>query len=196
MDMAANVTVPETTEFATRNSDINRLKALHIDVWLREPETVAAIEGFPEGRLRDDYVRSSIKIGVLALQQARGQVDAEKVRNEGERIIAELESKLSLYQTQIGSVLNDTLRNYFDPHNGRFTERVERLVKQDGDLERVIRTQMDSSAIVLKHSLESQIGPGSSFAQLLAPDESNALVSAIRRNVDGLVSAQRDKVLS
>jgi len=200
MDMPAVIEVPappaglETHDFGSRSDGFSG--GVHIDLWLRDSEVVAAIGTYPEGRQRDDYIRTAIKIGVLALQQAHGRIDGERVRNEGERLIAALETRLGLYQTQIGSVLSDTLKNYFDPNNGRFTERVERLVKHDGDLERVMRAQMDAAALILKQSLENQVGPGSSFAQLLTPDESNALVAAIRKNVDDLVSVQRDKVLS
>jgi hypothetical protein len=168
---------------------------IHLDLWIRDSEVVHAIGAYPEGRQRDDYIRTSIKIGVLALQQAHGQIDGERVRNEGERLIAALETRFALYQNQIHSVLNDTLRDYFDPKDGRFTERVERLVKRDGDLERVIGGQMDAASLTLKQSLENQVGPGSTFAHLLTPNESNALIAAIRKNVDDLVSARREKIL-
>jgi hypothetical protein len=171
-------------------------QGVHVDLWLRDGEIVAAIGAHPEGRQRDEYIRTAIKIGVLALQQAHGLIDGERVRNEGERLIAALEGRLGLYQKEIGSVLSDTLKDYFDPHNGRFNERIERLVKHDGDLERVMRAQLDIAAQTFKQSLETQVGPGSRFAQLVTPDESNALVAAIRKNIDEFVSAQRDKVMS
>jgi hypothetical protein len=169
---------------------------IHVDVWVRDSEVVAAIGTYPEGRPRDEYIRTAIKIGVLTLQQAHGRIDGERVRNEGERLIAALETRFGLYQSKIHSLLSDTLKDYFDPNDGRFTERVDRLVKHDGELERVMRAQMDAAAFTLKQSLENQVGPGSSFAQLLTPDESNALVAAIRKNVDELVSVQKDKVLA
>jgi hypothetical protein len=200
MDMPAAIEVPAlsaglgTDDFRPRPDGFS--EGVHIDLWLRDSEVVAAIGTYPEGRQRDDYIRTAVKIGVLALQQAHGRIDGEKVRNEGERLIAALETRLGGYQTQIGSILSDTLKDYFDPNNGRFTERVERLVKHDGELERVMRAQMDAASLILRQSLETQVGPGSSFAQLLTPDESNALVAAIRKNVDDLVSVQRDRVLS
>jgi hypothetical protein len=49
----------------------------------------------PEGRRRTDYIRIAIRIGVLALQQAQGRIDTESVRNEGDRLIAALESRLA-----------------------------------------------------------------------------------------------------
>jgi len=123
------------------------------------------------------------------LQQARGRIDTESVRNEGDRLVAALENRLGQYQDQLRTVLGGTLKDYFDPNDGRFTERVERFIRQDGDLEKVIRTQMDVAAIGLKEAIDNQVGPRSSLAQLLTPGESNALT------VDALLVAQREKVI-
>jgi hypothetical protein len=104
--------------------------AFHIDLWLRDRDVVAAINAHSEGRRRTDYIRTAIRIGVLALQQAQGRIDTESVRNEGDRLIAALENRLAQYQDQLRSVLGGTLKDYFDPNDGRFTERVERLIRQ------------------------------------------------------------------
>ena len=136
--------------------------AVHVDLWLRDRDVVTAINAHPEGRRRTDYIRTAIRIGILALQQAQGRIDTESVRNEGDRLIAALESRLAQYQDQLRAVLGGTLKDYFDPNDGRFTERVERLIKQDGDLEKVIRTQMDVAAVGLKEAIDNQVGPGSS----------------------------------
>jgi hypothetical protein len=127
-----------------------------------------------------------------------GKADAPpefSVRNQGDRLIAALESRLAQYQDQLRSVLGGTLKDYFDPNDGRFTERVERLIRQDGDLGKVIRTQMDVAAVGLKEAIDNQVGPRSSLAQLLTPGESNALIAAIQRTVDGLLVTQREKVV-
>jgi hypothetical protein len=170
-------------------------EGIHVDLWLRDRDAVTAITAHPEGRRRTDYIRTAIRIGVLALQQAQGRIDTESVRNEGDRLIAALESRLAQHQDQLRSILGGTLKDYFDPNDGRFTERVERLIKQDGDLEKVIRTQMDVAAVGLKEAIDNQVGPRSSLAQLLTPGESNALIAAIQRTVDALLIAQREKVV-
>ena len=38
------------------------------------------------------------------------------------------------------------LAGYFNPTDGRFTERLERLVAKDGDLERVLRAQIGTAS--------------------------------------------------
>jgi hypothetical protein len=184
---------PNPNGFAPHPDDSE--DAVHIDLWLRDRDVVTAINAHPEGRRRADYIRTAVRIGILALQQPQGRIDTESVRNEGDRLVAALESRLAQYQDQLRSVLGGTLKDYFDPNDGRFTERVERLVRQDGDLEKVIRTQMDAAAVGLKEAIDNQVGPRSNLAQLLMPGESNALIAAIQRTVDVLLIAQREKVV-
>jgi hypothetical protein len=125
---------PGPNGFALHSDDPE--EGIHVDLWLRDRDVVTAINAHPEGRRRADYVRTAIRIGILALQQAQGRIDTESVRNEGDRLVAALENRLAQYQDQLRSVLGGTLKDYFDPNDGRFTERVERLIRQDGDLEK------------------------------------------------------------
>jgi hypothetical protein len=194
-DTAAELSVcePIPDRLGTNSDDAE--DAVHIALWLRDRDVVTAINAHPEGRRRTDYIRTAIRIGVLALQQAQGRIDTESVRNEGDRLIAALESRLAQYQDQLRAVLGGTLKDYFDPNDGRFTERVERLIKQDGDLEKVIRTQMDVAAVGLKEAIDNQVGPRSSLAQLLTPGESNALIAAIQKTVDTILIEQREAVV-
>jgi hypothetical protein len=147
MDISTAIFVRDpSTELSACESDPNGLalhqddpgEGIHVDLWLRDRDVVTAINAHPEGRRRIDYIRTAIRIGVLALQQAQGRIDTESVRDEGDRLIAALETRLAQYQDQLRSVLGGTLKDYFDPNDGRFTERVERLIKQDGDLRKAV----------------------------------------------------------
>jgi hypothetical protein len=80
---------PNPDRFGTDSDDAE--DAVHIDLWLRDRDVVTAINAHPEGRRRTDYIRTAIRIGVLALQQVQGRIDTEGVRNEGDRLITALE---------------------------------------------------------------------------------------------------------
>jgi hypothetical protein len=184
---------PDPNGFALHSDDPG--EGIHVDLWLRDRDVVTAINAHPEGRRRTDYIRTAIRIGVLALQQAQGRIDTESVRNEGDRLIAALENRLAQYQDQLRSVLGGTLKDYFDPNDGRFSERVERLIKQDGDLEKSFAHRWMLLPLALRKLLTARWAPRSNLAQLLTPGESNALIAAIQRTVDALLVAQREKVV-
>lgn len=52
---------------------------------------------------------------------------------------AALVSVVEQSRNEIHSNLTSALKDYFDPKSGRFQERVERLIKQDGELEQVLQ---------------------------------------------------------
>src|SRR5438046_1604619 len=101
-------------------------------------ESVAELLQKTDGRERDEYALAALRIGILSLKHARGQIDADAVRREGVNLLKDLKSALDNSRTEIHTNLTTALKEYFDPTSGRFQERVERLIKQDGELEKVL----------------------------------------------------------
>lgn len=149
-----------------------------------------------EGRERDEYALTALRIGLLALRHARGQIDADAVKHEGEKLLADLKHALEQSRGEIHSNLTSALKEYFDPKSGRFQERVERLVKQDGELEQVLRRQIGKDGSELATTLAAHIGDHSPLMRLLNPDESDGLVSSIRSAITEVVGAERERILS
>jgi len=87
-----------------------------------------------------------------------------------------------------------TLREYFDPSSGRFNERVERLIRQDGDLEQVLRATTNQSVVELRAVLDPYLGENSRLIELLTPGDSNVLIGAIKSSVDQLILAQQTRL--
>jgi hypothetical protein len=80
MSISTTIFVPDTSaQLSACEPNPDRLgtdsddaeDAVHIDLWLRDRDVVTAINSHPEGRRRTDYIRTVIRIGVLALQQAQ-----------------------------------------------------------------------------------------------------------------------------
>ena len=67
------------------------LLTLHIS----DPELCAELEEYEEGRERHDFAVSALKIGTLALRHAKGRIDAERIREEGDRLVQNLALALS-----------------------------------------------------------------------------------------------------
>jgi hypothetical protein len=149
----------------------------------------------PDGRERDEYALTALRIGLLALRHARGQIDADAVKREGEKILSDLKHALGQSQAAINNDLTSALREYFDPTTGRFQERVERLVKRDGDLEQVLRRQVGNNGSELAATLASHIGENSPLMRLLNPEEADGLVAAMRSSISEVVSGERERIL-
>lgn len=124
-----------------------------LDLLIEDSESIAALVAYPEGRERTRFVHTTLRIGILAPNQDQGRIDSESVRNEGDRQVREIETRLADYRRQTESQLATALKDHFAPQNGRLSERVERLVRQEGELEELMRAQMKHAERTLADTL-------------------------------------------
>ena len=132
--------------------------SLPLDLVVTDPEVVAELIAKEEGRERDDYALGALRLGVLALRQARGQIDGNVLRHEGERLLGDVQSAFSEHRTNLDRTLVGTLKDYFDPENGRFTERVQRLLKKDGELETLLSRKVTAADSEMCRALAGLVG--------------------------------------
>jgi hypothetical protein len=166
---------------------------LHID----DPEMVLEFKKFSEGNARNSFAVAAMRIGILALRQAKGQVDAETLRNEGNRLLSEMKHELQSHIVEMDTKVATTLKQYFDPKSGHFTERVERLVRKDGDLEKVLRDQIgDAEHSELARALARRIGENSPLMRRLDPEDTESVIRSIETSVRDVLVEQQAEVLS
>jgi len=172
------------------------LTPLYLNLVVSDAEIAEALLEHEEGRPRTQFALTALKVGVLALRAARGTVDAAAVRGESERLLALLGERLEKHRELVDSIVGRTLANYFDPRSGQFSDRVARLVAEDGELAGVIQRKVVEASRGIDEILAAHLGAGSPLLALLAPGEGNQLVASIRAGVDNTLKAQSDTVLS
>lgn len=169
---------------------------LPLELSVADPDTIAELSRYPDDASRSQFALSALRIGVLALRQAQGQVDADVVRREGDRLMESLKTNLSAHSQHVHQTLTNVLRDYFDPESGRFQERVQRLVSKDGELSTLLQQQIGGDDSQLTKTLVTHFGAGSQLMKLLAPDQSQGILAAMRKTLDQQLMAQREHVLS
>ena len=65
-------------------------EGLHLTLEINDPTVVEELSAFPDGPKRQEVALIALRIGILALRQAKGSIDVDLVRNEGERLIKEM----------------------------------------------------------------------------------------------------------
>ena len=55
-------------------------KTMYLELTIRESEVIAELSKYQEGTERDEFALSALRIGILALRQASGVLDANAVR--------------------------------------------------------------------------------------------------------------------
>jgi hypothetical protein len=117
-------------------------ESVHIDLFVTDSDSVRELTIRQPGRDRDEYTLCALRIGLLSLKHARGQIDADAVRRESDRLLQDLGKSLESYRAQLNENVTTVLKEYFDPNNGRFQERLELLLRKYGDLEQLLRRQI------------------------------------------------------
>jgi hypothetical protein len=168
---------------------------LLLELTVEDPDTIAELCQHAEGDDRDRIALSALRIGVLALRQARGQVDGEQIRRQTDHMLHVLEARLGEHATLIHNRLTASLKDYFDPESGRFQERVNRLIRKDGELEDLLRRQIGHEDSELTKTLAAHFGHESPLLKLLTPDESRGLLKALRDTFGEQLQSQRDRIL-
>lgn len=169
--------------------------SMELVLTVSDPEIITELFTRSEGRDRDEYALSALRLGVLALRQARGQLDANILKREGEQLLSSVKSALGEHQLQIHQHLGGTLKEYFDPQSGRFSERVDRLLKKDGELESLLGRTLTGDQSDLQRVLAGLVGTDSPLFRLLSPQESNGLLASLREAVNQELLQQRQRVL-
>ncbi len=166
-----------------------------LELQVTDPEVVAELLLRREGRERDELALSAMRLGVLALRQARGQLDGDTLRREGNNLLTQVQSALTAHQKELNSSLSYSLKEYFDPQNGRFNERVDRLLKKDGELESLLARKLTGENSELQRTLTDHVGKESSLFKLLSPNESEGILQSLRTTVGAELEEQRKLVL-
>lgn len=171
------------------------LQPLYLHLSVVDPEAIAALSEAKEGRDRQELALTALKVGLLALRAARGTVDGAVVRQEGDRLLATMGERLEHHRELVDSVVGSTLRNYFDPTSGAFTERLQRLLRNDGELATLVQAQVHAARSSLDELFQAHLGDSSPLRTLLSPNEGNAFIEALRGRVDESLQAQEKLIL-
>ena len=180
---------------SVRTSAIGEIPFM-LTLFIDDAEILSELQSHEEGRERDAFALSALRIGILALRQARGRIDTESMRNEGQRLLSDLSHELEARVKEIDTKVSASLKQYFDPNSGHFTERVERLVKKDGDLERILREQIgDGENSELARTLAKRVGERSVLMRRLDPGDAESITKSIEKSVQDTLDGQQELVL-
>src|SRR6476646_3632858 len=74
---------------------------LPLEITVEDPDTIAELCQHAEGEERERFALSALRIGVLALRQARGQVDGEQIRRQTDRMLMAMQTQLNEHATLV-----------------------------------------------------------------------------------------------
>ena len=181
------------TLFASEGPETH--EAVELELTVVDRDTIDELQTYAPGEERAAFALHALRIGVLALRQARGRVDADLIQATTQRMLSGLEGQLSAHASQMQEKLAGSLKEYFDPASGRFHEPVQQLIREDGELEQLLRRQIGGEDSELCKTLLNHFGQQSPLMKLLNPSESQGLLQALRQTLETQLTAKRNQVL-
>ncbi len=186
----------ETLKETLPISEIENLPySIPLELKVEDRDTIRSLVEYNEGPERDDYALEALKIGVLALRHAAGALDTDFIQRETTRLVETLGHELDTHTRQANDRLAGSLKEYFDPEDGRFSQRVKLLTSDDGDLSRMLRNMFDGDNSQLAKTLLSHFGQTSPIMKMLDPNQSQGLFATVRDNVDQQLTQNRERLL-
>ncbi|PYT46968.1 MAG: hypothetical protein DMG44_19475 [Acidobacteria bacterium] len=76
-------------------------RTLSLQLTVTDADSVRELALRSEGRELDEYAICALRIGLLSLKHARGQVDADAVKREGESLLSQLDHALDTYRADL-----------------------------------------------------------------------------------------------
>jgi hypothetical protein len=181
--------VSETLGIDTESQSAARSTADHsgfdpfpivLELVVGDPDVIRALSDYREGDERNRFALDALKIGVLALRHIGGQATADLVQREVRGMQQALEQHLQNVRGQIAG----TLKEYFDPSDGRFSQRVNGLVSPDGELAHLIRSHVEGENSHMVRTLVAHVGSNSPLMKQLDPTQSAGLLGVLKQTVE------------
>lgn len=194
------MTLGEHTEEPDRQLGLPSLdvdeSSLVLRLVVRDPEVIQALARIRDPDERGRFALTALRLGVIALGHATGHIDGDRVRNEGDRILAQVDGVLQRNAHTMTTALATAFREYLDPQSGHLQQRLERVLADDGDLARVLHDQVAGQDSALAKTLEQVVGPSSALFKKLDPEHADGITSQIQGLVGEALAEQREKVLA
>lgn len=169
--------------------------AIDLALIVRDAEVLAYLRRFAEGDARDRAALSALRVGVLAISQASGTVDAQAVRNEGERLIAGVRTELDRHAATLSGELGSALRQYLDPKDGQLPLKLHEILKPDGQMAQLLTKHVGADNSTLAGALARQVGESSPILRSLDPRQKDGLVETLRTAIKDSLDAQSKHVI-
>lgn len=158
--------------------------AIDLELRVEDRDVIAALVNYPDGPPREEYALEALKIGVLALRRASSALDGEFIQRETTRLLESLQEKLERHADAAKSRFESSLKEYFHPESGQFSQRVGELTSENGGLARLLKDLLDGDNSRLAKTMVSHVGESSALMKYLRPQQADGLLAILKANVE------------
>ncbi len=167
------------------------VSSLDLRLVISDRNVLAYLAQFDDEETRCAKAIEALKAGVIAIQSASPMLDTQVVQAKFAEVESRLRDQMNDFQTKVG----DNLRQYFAEQHGSVPRSIEGVFGEGGALTRTFQGYFDPTAGSLARLMQSQIGPQSTFARALDPQNKQGVLALMEARVEELVESKLDEVL-
>src|SRR3984957_11300672 len=175
--------------------EIAGLSVLLLTLEVGDPDVVFELKKHTEGAPREKYALAALRLGGLDLRQAAREWDTTAVQDAAQDLLLNLGQLLERRGAEISGDISGALRQYFDPSTGALPQRIEALLRNDGELDRALRAHLAPENSTIAQALSAHLGEGSDIFKLLSPTEAGGVKAQVAGVLEGILQEQQDQIL-
>jgi hypothetical protein len=168
---------------------------LALQLVVTDPEVCSELRAHETESDRNRYALAALRIGVHAMRQAAGAIDTHAVRDEVAQMMVSLREVLGEHSVQCTGAISGSLKDYFDPESGQLTQRLDRLVKREGELDELLTRHLGEDSSTVARTLAAHVGEQSPLFRMLSPEQADGLLVSLQDVIGLSLKTQREQIV-
>eukprot|EP00186_Timspurckia_oligopyrenoides_P004031 CAMPEP_0182451726 /NCGR_PEP_ID=MMETSP1172-20130603/43874_1 /TAXON_ID=708627 /ORGANISM="Timspurckia oligopyrenoides, Strain CCMP3278" /LENGTH=535 /DNA_ID=CAMNT_0024649517 /DNA_START=368 /DNA_END=1975 /DNA_ORIENTATION=+ len=167
-------------------ADSGLLESINLQLSVTDPELVQILNRLDSTDARDDFALKALKIGAVTLLSANTRLDVDLLQNQTNVFLDRMESHIDSLTTKMSTSYSE----YFNPETGSLTKTMGNLVKEDGDLARVLDGHVEDVKSELSTALQSFLGQDSELMKKLSTSDKQGVLNLFETNLKNCLNEQ------
>ena len=160
-----------------------------------DAEVVAELKKHSEGAPRQAFALGALRLGVLSLRQAAGELDATAIREAGQKLLSSLAELLAQRGTEITTDLSAPSGSISIRQPAHFPSASKlssaMMVSSIG----LSGTHLAPENSTIARALATHLGEGSQLFKLLSPTDASGLKAQISAMLESVLEEQQGQIL-
>jgi hypothetical protein len=178
-------TLPTISTELALQPDVVRVNLLDARI-----DALSLFEATAEDR-RAQLAEDAWVIGLRALKNAHAETQEARLQDVGKSLLSEMDRELRAHVEAQQRTIKEALADFFDPNDGKLSERLNAFLDNEGVLAQVLRDYLAPERGVLAETLARQVGEHSPLFKKLSPTDSEGLVHVLTSRLQGVLEQQQ-----
>jgi len=157
-----------------KNYVANNEGFLESTLLITDPVIIKYLSVFFESE-RNEKILEALRVGVIAIQSASPTIDTNIVNDK----FMQVQTTIDTYLNGFKGDLKERLEGYFKAESGAVPRSLDSFFGQNGTMSQMMNSYFSSDQGKLTNLIQQQVGPSSSFAKSLDPNNKDGVLSKL-----------------